>query len=212
MALDTWVIVALVAAAIAIVLAIIAIILAFVIKGPTGATGKTGATGATGPPGTNGTNGATGPQGEQGIQGVQGVPGTSKLLSDTIYTYSGNGGGGPGNPPTINLTDVGTPIANTSYLFNGDGGAARNDLFVNISAANVSAGDTFYIRNMGNNLDLRINPQGFNNYNLSGSKSITITSSKSGPYDALFIITPGTNASNKNIIFWGWTPSNIGGG
>ncbi len=205
--MDVWIIVTLIIAIVAVILAIVAIILVFVHQGPPGPEGPQGEQGIQG---KTGETGKQGQQGIQGIQGIQGVPGTSQLIANRIFTYSGNGGGGADNPDTISLSSIGTPLANSMFLFTGNGGAASNDLYVNILASDVNVGDTFYIRNTGNQLALRINPQGFANINTSRSKTYTISSSKSLPYDGMFYITPGTSTNDKNIIFWGMSPSNLG--
>lgn len=185
---------------ISVILSVIAIIIAFIrpgATGPTGPTGKQGTIGETGPTGpatgitgATGPPGATGPTGKQGIQGIQGNPGTNGVLINNISLVPYNDG---------NYTLY--PKNGTSYVFDGDGGNAKNDIYVNIDTTNTTIGDIFSIFNNGHNIQLRLNPTNFSNINTDGtSKSYTLnTPALGGPNTALIFITAGSSTSTKNF-------------
>lgn len=178
---------------IAALLAIAAIIIAFVRpgpEGPTGSPGKQGSPGSQGPTGPeNGPSGATGPRGptgQTGPQGIQGKQGTNGVVVNGVEATIFNDG-------NYQLY----PTNGMNYLFDGDGGSASNDVYVNIDASNVNIGDIFSIFNNGTNIQLRLNPSNFSNINVSNSKNYTLNTS--GINTALIFITAGSSTSSKNF-------------
>lgn len=195
-----------IAGVIAILLAIIVLIISFVNTSTAGPSGPIGVTGATGPQGpTQGPTGPTGPS--SGPTGPRGPTGAAGATGPTGPT----GPIGPvGNEKGLDIflkgeyilvpvnQNSGTYIINSSpnskmFAFDGDGGSASNDVYVQISSSQVSAGDVFCIFNNGINISLRIVAQGFANLN-SGSNDKSHTINTEGANTAYIFI------NNNNVI------------
>ena len=174
-----------------------------VIPGPTGASGPKGDIGTTGPRGDLG--GPTGPQGQRGDtgatgpQGQTGPTGTSSQNAMIInQTISNNIGAN--KDETISLENVN----NTNIVFNGyNSKNTTNTIYVNIIAKNYNVGDVFSITNMGHNIRLNINPQGFSNLDTNGINNNYVLKCRD-INTALILITAGSNikmepTSNQTI-------------
>ena len=195
--------------------------------GPQGNNGPTGPTGNTGPTGPTGTQGIIGPTGIQGLIGptgnigpigTQGPTGIQGIIGPTgnIGLRGIMGPTGPTGPMGINGVNINTvktsnigstgegsiELTNkngTNFVFNGYNlGSTPNNVYVRFNACTSNIGDAFTITNMGHNILLCLNPEGFSNLDTSGvDDQYMLTPGYIN--SALILITMGAGPQEKNI-------------
>ena len=178
-------------------------------KGDTGASGMQGPTGdrtgLIGPTGLQGATkqigpvstvpGPTGPTGQIGNIGPTGAPSGQIGLNGILINKIVSNSSGAVGDITISLENVNR----TNITFN-----ARNEknttntIYINILAKDYNVGDAFSITNIGHNIRLSINPQGFSNLTSTAGDNNYILKPKD-INTALILITVGSNPTDKNV-------------